>query len=255
VTPGNAASSMSAAAVPSAPGASISPALQSGLVPQPVPPAIAAAEAAARQAAQQMATRGRAGWGQLDPTGKRPSLIVAGVLLAIVLGSQFLNALVPAPRGALGGGGTQPGPGRPVDIGSGIRVTPPPGWVTVGDPLELQGVRFQKGGVTVDVGLAAFTNPPSDLLAAYVNQVLIPNSQGAKVSPATIDIARNGHPTARATFTGNLKGFGTAVEGEISTQVWETGVGIIVNGFAPQGQLTGARDEIHAFVDSIEAVK
>jgi hypothetical protein len=134
-------------------------------------------------------------------------------------------------------------------------VTPPPGWVAVGDPLQLQGVRFQKGGVTVDVGLAAFTNPPSDLLAAYVNQVLIPNSQGVKVSPSQITIARNGRPTARATFTGNLKGFGTAVEGEISTQVWETGVGIVVNGFAPQGQLAVARDEIEAFTDSIEASK
>jgi hypothetical protein len=231
--------------------------------PQAAPEAVAAAEAAARQAAQQMTLRGRAWWGQLDPAGKRPTIIVAAVLLAIVLGSQFVNALVPAPRGTLGGsggvpgggGGTQPGPGRPVDIGSGIRVTPPPGWVVVGDPLQLQGVRFQKGGVTVDVGLAAFTNPPSDLLAAYVNQVLIPNSQGVKVSPSQITIARNGRPTARATFTGNLKGFGTAVEGEISTQVWETGVGIVVNGFAAQGQLAGARDEIEAFTDSIEASK
>src|SRR5207248_3756516 len=201
-----------------APAIQPTPAMQpAGVAAQPVPPAVAAAEAAARQAAQQISARGRAWWGQLDPAGRRPTLIVAGVLIAIVLGSQFLNALIPAPRGTIGpggggvggGGGTQPPAGKPVDIGSGIRVTPPPGWVAVGDPLALQGVRFQKGGVTVDVGLAAFTNPPSDLVAAYVNQVLTPNSQGAKVSPTHITIARNGRPTAVATWTGNLRGFGT----------------------------------------------
>ncbi len=202
-----------------------------------------------------MVARGQAWWGQLDPTGKRPTIIVAAVLVAIVLGSQFVNALIPTPR-TLGGTGatpvTQPGAGKPVDVGSGIRVTPPPGWVVVGDPLSLQGLRFQKGAVTVDVGLAAFTNTPSELLAAYVNQVLIPNSQGAKVSPTHIKPSVNGHVTAIATYTGNLKGFGTAVEGEITTQVWETGVGVIVNGFAPQGQLAAARDEIDQFVDTIQ---
>src|SRR5438552_2555793 len=152
----------------------------------------------------------------------------------------------PRPSDAAGDGpAQQPASGSAFQAAPGMQPGPvtQPGWVAVGDPLQLQGVRFQKGGVTVDVGLAAFTNPPSDLVAAYVNQVLIPNSQGAKVSPTHITIARNGRPTAVATWTGNLKGFGTAVEGEISTQVTETGVGIIVNGFAPQGQLAAARDE------------
>src|SRR5438874_1537176 len=100
-----------------APAIQPTPAMQpAGVAAQPVPPAVAAAEAAARQAAQQISARGRAWWGQLDPAGRRPTLIVAGVLIAIVLGSQFLNALIPAPRGTIGpggggvggGGGTQP---------------------------------------------------------------------------------------------------------------------------------------------------
>jgi hypothetical protein len=226
-----------------------------------MPPAVAAAEAAARQAAAEITVRGRAWWGQLDPTNKRPTLLVAGVLLALVIGSQFLNALVPVPRGGgsvgggTGGGGTgtgQPASGTPVDIGNGVRVTPPAGWVAVGSPQNLPGVKFQRGAVTVEVGIASFDQAPKDLLVAYVNQILAPSAQDAKVSSATSVVAGNGKPTARATYTGSFKDVGTAVEGELSTQVSPTNIGIVVNAYAPQGQFTASLNDVHAFVDTIE---
>ncbi len=228
--------------------------------PGQVPPAVAAAEAAARAAAAQMTLRGRAWLGQLDPTNRKPTLIVAGLLLALVLGSQFINALIPIPRstGVPGGppnGGPQPGLGNPVDIGNGVRLTPPAGWVPVGNPAGLPGVKFQKGATTVEVGIASFSASPKDLLVAYVNQVLAPSAQDAKVSAATTGNAGNGRPTARATYTGSFKDFGTAVEGELTTQVvtiGQNGIGIVVNAYAPQGQLTGSLGDVHAFADTIE---
>ena len=220
---------------------------------QPAPQSVAAAEAAARDAAQQIAMRGRAWWGQLDPTGKRPTLLVAAALVALVIGSQFLNALVPVSRGGGGGGGGggQPAAGVPVAIGNGVWVTPPPGWVAVGTPVGLPGVRFQRGATTVEVGIASFSASPHELLTAYVNQVLAPTAQDVKVSEPVNVRAGNGRPTARSIYTASFKDVGTAVDGELSTQV-ENGIGIVVNGYAPKGQLAGSLAEVHAFVDTIE---
>jgi hypothetical protein len=229
--------------------------------PGAAPASVAAAEAAARAAADQMVVRGRAWWGQLDPTNRRPTIYVAIAIIALVIGSQFLNALVPIPRGGVGGGGGggggggQPGLGNPVDIGNGVRVTPPAGWVPVGNPTGLPGLKFQKGPILVEVGIASFTSSPKDLLVAYVNQILAPSAQDAKVSAAQTGTAGNGRPTARATYTGSFKEFGTAVEGELSTQVvtvGNTGIGIVVNAYGPQGTLAGSLTDVHTFVDTIE---
>ena len=231
--------------------ATAQPAAAAPIPAQPAPPAVAAAEAMARDAAQQIAIRGRAWWGQLDPTGKRPTLLVAAALIALVIGSQFLNALVPVSRG--GGGGSQPPVGVPVDIGNGVRVTPPSGWVAVGSPMgQLPGVRFQRGAVTVDIAIVSYSASPRELLIAYVSQVLDSASQDAKVSEPTNVRAGNGRPTARSTYTASFKDIGTAVSGELSTQVSDNGIGIIVNGYAPQGQLAGSLGEVHEFVDTIE---
>jgi hypothetical protein len=217
-------------------------------------PAVAAAEATARDAAAQITARGGAWWGQLDPTGKRPTIIVAIALVALVLGSQFLNALVPVSAGSGGGGaGSQrPPAGAPVDIGNGIRVTPPAAWEPVATPMGLPGVRFQRGACTTEVGIAGFDASPKDLLVAYVNQVLAPGTQNVNVSAAATGVGGNGRPIARATYTGASKDLGTAVEGEITTQVTPGGIGIIVNAYAPQGQLAGCLGEVHQFVDTIE---
>jgi hypothetical protein len=203
-----------------------------------------------------MTLRGRAWWGQLDPTGKRPTLIVAAVLIVLVIGSQFLNALVPVSAGADNGlpgdAQRQPANGSPVDIGNGVRVTPPAGWVAVGAPVGLPGVRFQRGAITVEVGIAAFSASPRDLVLAYVNSVFAPAVQDVKVSAVSTGVAGNGRPTARATYAASFKDFGTAVEGELSGQVSPNGIGIVVNAYGPQGQLAGSLDDVHAFVDTIE---
>ncbi len=237
--------SASAAAVASAPVGAQAPS-----------PAVAAAEAAARDAAAQITARGRAWWGQLDPTGKRPTIIVAIALVALVLGSQFLNALVPVSAGQRRRRRwrqqRQPVAGAPVDIGNGIRVTPPAAWVPVATPLGLPGVRFQRGACTTEVGIAGFDASPKDLLVAYVNQILAPATQNVNVSAAATGVGGNGRPIARATYTGAIKDLGTAVEGEITTQVTPSGIGIIVNAYAPQGQLAGCLGEVHQFVDTIE---
>jgi hypothetical protein len=117
--------------------------------------------------------------------------------------------------------------------------------------LKLPGVRFQRGDTIVDVGLAAFTASPAELLAAYVNQVLVPSAQDVQVSAPETGVAGNGKPTARASFTGTFPDTG-ATEGEISTQVTPGGIGIVVAAHAPQGRLAGSIDDVHQFVDTIE---
>ncbi len=78
--------------------------------PPPGPPFDAAAQA-------------RTLFSQLDPTGYRPTAIVAGIILALFFGSQLFNALIPV--SAVGPG--VPGPGGQGPVGPGPTIGPGPG--------------------------------------------------------------------------------------------------------------------------------
>ena len=134
----------------------------------------------ARETAAVVATQTRAWWGRLDPQGKRPTLIVAGVLAALVIGTQVVNGFIPIPNQVPGVPSNPGGPNvgaRPVDIGLGARIYVLPGWQQLEAGGALQGVRLQKGSVVVDFRVTQFTGDHVALLTAYVNQILQPDAQ------------------------------------------------------------------------------
>ena len=178
------------------------------------PPAVANAEQVARDTAAVVATQTRAWWGRLDPQGKRPTLIVAGALVALVLGTQVVNGLIPIPS-QVPGGPSNVG-ARPVDIGLGARVYVLPGWQQLEAGSALQGVRLQKGSVVVDFRVTQFTGDHVALLNAYVNQILQPDAQQLNVNGVTV-VPVNGKTAARATYLGLFNGVTGAVEGELTT--------------------------------------
>jgi hypothetical protein len=248
---------------PAAPGAPVPPPV-GGFSPAPPPPAVAAAEQAAREAATQVAARTRAWWGRLDPTGKRPTLIVAGVLAAVVLGTQVLNGIIPVPNPSPagpgtpipGGGPTTPGGGpiagaRPIEVGMGVRVYAPPAWQQLDASGALTGIRLQNGSVVIDVRVTQFGGNHVDLVSAYVNQILQPDSQNLNVGQVNV-VAGNGRTAARATYLGLFNGVTGSVEGELTAFVFPNGIGVIVDAWGAQGSLANAIAEIHAIIETIE---
>jgi hypothetical protein len=224
------------------------------LPPAPPPPAVANAEQVAREAAAAVATQTRAWWGRLDPQGKKPTLIVAGVLAALVLGTQIVNGVIPIPNQAPGGPSNPGGPtvgARPVDVGLGARVYVLPGWQQLDAGGALQGVRLQKGSVVLDVRVTQFGGDHVALLTAYVNQILQPDAQQLNVNGVTV-VPVNGKTAARATYLGLFNGVTGAVEGELTTLVSAGGVGVIVDAWGAQGSLAPALGEVHAMIDTIE---
>jgi hypothetical protein len=221
------------------------------MAPQQTPQAVAQAQAAAQAAAVQLTSRGKAWWSQLDPAGKRPTIIIAAALIVAIFGSQFLNALIPVPRGLQGGGGGGGGGGaKTLDIGGGARITPPPNWTVVGPSPNLQGVRLQKGSVLVDVMVASYGGAPQELLQTYVNQVVKAQATQLTLGDTTVGPGANGHVSARAAYVGVFKNAGT-LQGEIVTQVWGN-VGVVFDSAAPQGQLQAARGEIETIIGTLE---
>jgi hypothetical protein len=220
----------------------------------PPPAAVVNAEQVARETASAAATQARAWWGRLDPQGKKPTLIVAGVLVALVLGTQVVNGIIPVPSQSPGGPSNPGGPtvgARPVDVGLGVRVYVLPGWQQLDAGGALQGVRLQKGSVVLDLRVTQFTGDHVALLTAYVNQILQPDAQQLNVNGVTV-VPVNGRTAARATYLGLFNGVTGAVEGELTTLVSAGGVGVIVDAWGAQGSLSTGIDEVHAMVNTIE---
>ena len=208
----------------------------------------------ARETAAVVATQTRAWWGRLDPQGKRPTLIVAGVLAALVIGTQVVNGFIPIPNQVPGVPSNPGGPNvgaRPVDIGLGARIYVLPGWQQLEAGGALQGVRLQKGSVVVDFRVTQFTGDHVALLTAYVNQILQPDAQQLNVNGVTV-VPLNGKTGARATYLGLFNGVTGAVEGELTTVVSAGGTGVIVDNWGAQGSLSTGLDEVHAMINTLE---
>ena len=230
------------------------PSVATAVPPQATPQAVATAEAAARQAAAEFTSRGKAWWSQLDPTGKKPTLIVAAALLIAILGSQVLNAIIPAPRGTIpaggGGGGGGGGGARTIEVGGGARITAPSGWTSVGASPSLQGVRLQKGSVIIDVMVASYGGTPQELLQTYVAQILRGQANQLTVGDTAVGPAANGRVAARAAYVGIFKDAGT-LQGQLTTQVWGS-VGVVFDAAAPQGQLQATLGDVETIIGTLE---
>ena len=214
--------------------------------------------------AGQFATLSRGWWGRLDPQGKRPTLIVAGVLLAVVLGTQVLNGILPA-RAALNaptnptipttptGSGQIPNGPRIIELAPGVRMQVYPGWQQVEDTISLPGARLQNGGTIVDVRVitGGAEGDHVGLLQAYLQQLVAPDAQ--QLTLGTVDIVPiNGKNGARVTYSGIFKGVSGTVRGEVTAIVFSSEQGVVVHGFTVDQNLDSALNDIHGMTFTIE---
>jgi hypothetical protein len=214
--------------------------------PGAAPPPTSAPDLSATFASLQ--SHGSAVLGRLDPTGWRPTLIVAGILAAIVFGTMILNAAIPAPRP----GGPDPGPVQPgggVPVGGGVVVHPVAGWSVV---QQGEGrVVLQKGAVAFDVRTARGAGDPTALLNAYVEQALRPDATQLGVTPPEVVPVAAGTPGARATYVGTFRSVSGPLEGQLTTVVLR-GSPLIFDAYAPPGQLQSGLGEVAQMIQTIQ---
>ncbi len=213
--------------------------------PPPAPPDIADAFGA-------LTGQGRAVLARLDPTGWRPTLIVAGVMVALVFGSLFLNALIPVSARPGPGGGPGPGPvtpGRGVELGNGVFIHPPTGWIAESGGAGQ--IRLQQGLVVVDVRLeSGFQGDAAGMVDAFVRGMQQQASQFTSTPVQIVQLAA-GAPGARAAYSGIFPGIQNALEGQVTGVILQ-GRPLLFDAYAPQGQLASAASEITTLINTVE---
>ena len=229
--------------------------------PQQAPQAVQQAEQVARQVAGQLTTLSRGWWGRLDPQGKKPTLIVAAILLGVVLGTQVLNGILPAraqtsaptnPTTPNTPGQTPPGL-RIIEIAPGVRMQAYAGWQQLESTISLPGVRFQNGGTVLDIRVIEGGNQGDHvgLLTAYMQQLVAPDAQ--QLTPGGVNIVPiNGVNGARVAYSGIFKGVSGTVTGEVTAIVFPGAKGIVVHGFTVDNDLDAALQDIHGMTFTIE---
>jgi hypothetical protein len=213
----------------------------------------------------------------LDPTGIRPTAMVAGVILALFFGAQLVNALIPVPQGLRPGGpgnGPVNGPGQPGQ-------TLPPIVVPTGAPTPIPGTTPVPGttpapvttpipGTTPVPGTVPSPAPGSGQVID-IGGLVIPVEAGWQVGagddkvairvfkgPVVIDVSSLGFPDGGATpelvYAGYIQYTGDGVPGFTSIPP----VNIQIGGARPavRGSYSGVYDagqlegDITAFVGS-----
>ena len=207
----------------------------------------------------------RAALSVFDPAGIRPTVIVAGIILALFLGAQVVNALIPTP----GVGPGQPGPGSgpgPVSSTGPISTPLPPGSsMTIGplrvplesgwQPQDVPGtniiVRLVKANVAIDV-FSATVQGQADAAAVYNSYIssLQQDSSGfGATQPNQIQVG-NGVPAVRGTYTG---AFGAhQVEGEVTTFLSSATDGWIFDVWADAGTLRALLPEADRMIENVQ---
>lgn len=194
----------------------------------------------------------------LDPTGWRATLIVAGILIALVLGTQLINWAIPTPARTGSVGGSVPGatrPGAPIQVTNGLSFLPVGGWQEAQRfSDDLPGVRLQKGNVIFEVRTTRerFAGSVTDLLDRVFGRVASDLSGSQHTEPRPVPLG-NGLNGVRLSYQGTNTGNGRVQEGELTVFMSPSGVGILAHAAGQQGSIESLLDEIHTMIGTLEA--
>jgi hypothetical protein len=202
-----------------------------------------------------MSARTRSLLAGLDRGGWRPTAIFAAVLAVLVIGTQLVNASIPAP-----GQPTPNGPNGPIGpVGQRLAITPrvtivPATGYVVAQQLSgaLPGVRLQRGAIAFDVRTGTSQEGPAKFLDAYIAQVLDPDSSSLTITSANPGTVGGRYPAVIATYTGVFTGIGSPVEGQLTGIVFTDGLSIVFDAWATEGGLAPSLPEILQMIDSLE---
>jgi hypothetical protein len=199
-----------------------------------------------------------AGFAGLDSRGWRTTIVAAVLMLGIVGGTNLVNAAVPLPdepAGQAAPGPVIPGsdpavdpgpldpgpvaPGDPIDVGHGLTLRPSAGWTVIAS--EPGQVALQKGGVVLVALATPYDGEPASLAEQYAEAFFAGGQfQSSSPRPGTLG---NDVPSVVIGWSGITEG--TQLDGVIAAGV-ASGVGFVLNGIAPMGQLQAVADDLDA---------
>jgi hypothetical protein len=170
-----------------------------------------------------------------------PTVVVAGVIAAVVLGGVGLDRALAAPSAGV------------VDLGAGVSLTSASGWVlSSADGGVSSGIQLRKADavLTVQVVDEGYAGNSAELIDSAERDL---DGAAAQVSFGDIHaLAVNGHDTSAVSFeatVSNSRGSG-AIDGEVIAIVIGRDA-IVVELAAPQGRLGSAVDDVTTMLDSI----
>ena len=180
-----------------------------------------------------------------EPAGWGGTLGLMGVLLFVTLG------------GFLFGGGAAPAVGgdvalgEPVAVADGVSVQVAEGW-TVAQQVEnpVPGIIFSGPGGNAFVAVPQGSGSVEQLLEFYVNDILAPQADQISVGEAQPRGLASGSALS-ANYVGVFPDVGAPLEGEVTAIVAPTGVGVVVDGWAPEGTYSGIQDQVLAMANSV----
>jgi len=174
-----------------------------------------------------------------------PTLVVFGAMLVTVLGGYVVA------------GATSTEPAGPVEVGGVVLVRPAAGWALAGRFAsgDVPGARLTRGSGNLDVLAAPFDGDAGDLANLYVEEGLRAQADAGRLSTSpSLEsvIVASGLGASRFSYVGVFERGGAPVEGEVTVLVSPGGSGVIFDGWAPEGQLEFALDDIHTMEEEAE---
>lgn len=170
-----------------------------------------------------------------------PTLAVAGVVAVVLFGGYAV------------GGALTAAAGPPVDVAGVVRVQPLSGWEVAARFERPPGVRLTRGGGNLDVVALPFEGDAEDLVAEYVRAVLEAEAQQLSVSreaePVTLASGASG---VRIAYVGRFGKAAAPIEGEVTVVVSALGVGVVFDGWGPEGILRYVVGDIRAMVEQAQ---
>lgn len=193
------------------------------------------------------------GWGQPGWTPARrpmafawsrllPTVAVAGVIAAVVLGGIGLDRAIAAPSAGV------------VTIGGSVTITAGPGWVLVPAQDATSGIELRKANavLTAEVVSSSYAADSASMLAAQKESLTADTGQISYGDPRTTSM--NGHDTTSVVFEATVtSGVHTGiVDGELICMVVD-GNAVVILVASQQGHLDPVIDDVTAMLQSVGA--
>lgn len=173
--------------------------------------------------------------------------------LAVILFTTFGGFMVAGDPTAAGQEitGDTDDPGPPIQVGP-ISIRPAPGWTVaeqIPDPPQL---RLTSGAAQLFVVIPPSESSPEGHLQSYVEEILEPQARQLSVSRVRQVELPSGQLGSLLSYGGSFEGVASPLEGEVLAVVSPAGTPVLFDGWAPQGQWIGARDEVRSMVGTAE---
>lgn len=170
-----------------------------------------------------------------------PAFAVVALIFAVVFGGYVTSAALSKPVGP------------PVTVGEVVRISPLSGWELARRFDDPPGIELTRGSGNLDVVAIGFDGDAASLLREFVSQVLEPGAERLSVSQQIQRVElRSGLTAVRIFYIGVFGRGQTPIEGEVTTVVSASGVGVVFDGWAPAGLLEHVGGDIHEMIETSE---